>query len=329
MKLGLYSITYLGIWYRGEPLSLKELLRRAARQGWEGVELDTKRPHAAPMDLSGRDRAELRDLAGELGLGLCAVSPNCDLSSHIPEHREAMICYVRACIELARDLGAPLCKVFAAWPGVVVRDGLAEYRWTRALPDPFPQWAGERMDIVLSSLRELARFAEDQGVTLALQNHGPVIRSHRDVHDLVERVGSPALRPCVDLPAELDVNADPAGARALGRRVGAHNAHSHVFGEFRRGPDGQAELFFEPRFAYPAYLEGLAEAGYTGFVSWELCRPAIRRDPAQGPARWVPGSAAPVEGERGGIDLVDEQTELALEYLRRLRAAAQARAKGG
>src|SRR5262245_11595286 len=102
MKIGLYSITYLGIWYRGEPLGLKDLLRLAARQGWEGVELDTKRPHAAPMDLSARDRAELRDLAGELGLVVSAVSPNSDLSSHVPEEREAMICYVRACIDLAR-----------------------------------------------------------------------------------------------------------------------------------------------------------------------------------------------------------------------------------
>jgi sugar phosphate isomerase/epimerase len=154
MKIGLYSITYLGVWYRGEPLVLEDLMRRAARQGWEGVELDTKRPHAAPMDLSARDRARLRDLAGELGLPICAVSPNSDLSSHIPEQREAMICYVRACIELPRDLGSPLCKIFAAWPGLVVRDGLAEYRFTRARSDPFPEWANEHMDNVLVSLRE-------------------------------------------------------------------------------------------------------------------------------------------------------------------------------
>jgi len=91
MKIGLYTITYLGIWYRGEPLRLEDILRRASGQGWEGIELDTKRPHAAPMDLARSDRERLRDLAGELGLPICAVSPNCDLSSFVPEQREAMI----------------------------------------------------------------------------------------------------------------------------------------------------------------------------------------------------------------------------------------------
>jgi hypothetical protein len=48
MKIGLYSITYRGVWYSGEALDLFSLLRLAKQQGWEGVELDAERPHAAP-----------------------------------------------------------------------------------------------------------------------------------------------------------------------------------------------------------------------------------------------------------------------------------------
>ncbi|GAH84551.1 unnamed protein product, partial [marine sediment metagenome] len=98
MKIGLYTITYLGIWYKGDGMKLKDVMQHIKKQGWEGIELDTKRPHTSPMDLSGDERKELRDLAGELDLPIAAVSPNSDLSSHIPEHREAMICYVRECI---------------------------------------------------------------------------------------------------------------------------------------------------------------------------------------------------------------------------------------
>jgi hypothetical protein len=29
LKVGLYSITYLGVWYRGNALSLEEVIRRA------------------------------------------------------------------------------------------------------------------------------------------------------------------------------------------------------------------------------------------------------------------------------------------------------------
>lgn len=70
MKMGLYSITYRGVWYRGDAIDVFSLLRLAKQQGWEGVELDAERPHAAPMDLSADDRKRLRDLAGELGIEL-------------------------------------------------------------------------------------------------------------------------------------------------------------------------------------------------------------------------------------------------------------------
>src|SRR5882724_11209766 len=40
MKLGLYSITYLGIWYRGAALTLPELIKTAKRFGYDGIEID-------------------------------------------------------------------------------------------------------------------------------------------------------------------------------------------------------------------------------------------------------------------------------------------------
>ena len=38
MKLGLYSITYLGLWYRGKELTLPEMIGRARRYGYDGIE---------------------------------------------------------------------------------------------------------------------------------------------------------------------------------------------------------------------------------------------------------------------------------------------------
>src|SRR5271165_1085948 len=185
MKIGLYSITYRGVWYRGEAIDIFSLVRLAKQQGWEGLELDTERPHAAPMDLSADDRKRLRDLAGEVGLDLCAVSPNCDLSSPVPVQREAMICYVRECIKLARDVGAPICKIFAAWRGVTLQNGLASYDLTYS-HDPYPYWKEDRRHFVVDSLRELCRVAEDHGIALALQNHGPdVVNNYRDVLSLI------------------------------------------------------------------------------------------------------------------------------------------------
>ena len=63
MKIGIYSITYRGVSYKGKALDVFQLARLAKGQGWEGLELDTERPHAAPMNLKAEERRRLRDLS--------------------------------------------------------------------------------------------------------------------------------------------------------------------------------------------------------------------------------------------------------------------------
>jgi len=317
MKLGLYSITYRGVWYRGAAVGVFDLVRLAHDQGWEGLELDAERPHAAPMDLSEDDRKRLRDLAGELGLALCAVSPNCDLSSPVPVHREAMICYTRECIRLARDLGAPICKIFAAWRGITLYDGLATYDDTYG-HNPFGYWKGDRRGFVVDAIRELAKFAEDNGIILALQNHGPdIVNRYQDVLSLIEEVGSPAFKACMDINIEPEADS-PAHAREMARATGRLQVHSHLNGEFARRSDGSVELvaggyfdagFWGRKVAYPAYFEALAESGYGGYIDWEFCHPALEN------------------GKPADINYIHNQTRMALDYMRALRARAVERAK--
>ena len=56
IKIGLYSITYGGICYEGSALSFDELCKRAKEFGYDGVELDNKRPMGSPIDLDKRKR---------------------------------------------------------------------------------------------------------------------------------------------------------------------------------------------------------------------------------------------------------------------------------
>jgi sugar phosphate isomerase/epimerase len=317
MKIGLYSITYRGVWYRGPAVGVFDLVRLAKQQGWEGLELDTERPHAAPMDLSADDRKRLRDLAGELELPLCAISPSCDLSSPVPIQREAMICYTRECIKLAREVGAPIVKIFAAWRGITLYGGLGTYDDTYGY-NQYGFWKSDRRPLVVESLRELCKFAEDQGVVLALQNHGPdVVNSYRDVLSLIAEVGSPVLKGCMDINIEPEADS-PEGARAMAEASGRLQIHSHCNGEFARHAEGVIELvaggyfdkgFWGRKVAYPAYVDALVASGYDGYFDWEYCHPAIEN------------------GRPAGIDYVHNQTHMALEYLRNLRTAALQRAQ--
>ena len=313
MKIGIYSITYRGVWYDGHALTLEELLRLAKTQGWEGVEFDTERPHAAPMDLTKDDRKRLRELAGELGMPIVAVSPNCDLSSPSPSNREAVICYTRECIKLTHDLGSPICKIFAAWRGITLHNGVASYDLTYN-HEPYPYWKSDRREFVVESIRELAKIAEDYGVVLAVQNHGPdIINNYRDALSVIEEVGSPVFKACMDIGIEDEPESEDR-AREIVRATGKLLVHSHLNGEFRRGPDGTVELvaagYFDDKFwgrktPYPEYIEALVAAGFDGYMNWEYCHPATSN------------------GKIAGIDYVHNQTQLALEYMKAMRARAE------
>ena len=115
-----------------------------------------------------------------------------------------MVCYVRECIKLAHDLGAPICKIFAAWRGITIHDGIATYDLTYG-HDQFRFWKGDRWGFVVDGIRELSKMAEDFGVVLALQNHGPdVITTYQEVLRMIEEVGSPAFKGCMDINIEPD-----------------------------------------------------------------------------------------------------------------------------
>jgi sugar phosphate isomerase/epimerase len=205
MKVGLYSITFLGIWYQGEGLTLEELIQRAKQYGYDGVELDGKRPHANPLDMRTSRCRELRRIA----------------------------------------------------------DG------------------------------ECARYAADAGVTLALQNHEPVVTDHQDLLRMVREVDSPALKVSLD-PWGLPVKT-PEYIRQAARDVGPLQVLCHFGGVYERGPDGKVkgESHFRP------FVAAMKEIGYQGYMSYELCGP-------------------PVGGQTLGIERAEKNAELATEFMRGL-----------
>ena len=306
MKLGLYSITYLGVWYRGRALTVEELIDRARAYGYDGVEIDGKRPHGNPLDLPASRCRDLRARALDAGIELYAVAANNDFASPIPEHRESQLAYVRELIRMTADLGAPTLRVFAAWPGITMTPDGGRYTaarrvWREAHLDLS---AEETWDFCRDGLIEAARWAGDSGVTLALQNHPPVTNTPGDMLRMIREVASPHLKACLDAP--LAAQQGVTSMRDAARDVGPLQVLSHFGGEYERQPDGtvrglirEPDMTLTPENYYADFAQGMRDIGYDGFVGYELCHPLPL-----------------VDGEPVGIEFADRNAELAAEYLR-------------
>jgi sugar phosphate isomerase/epimerase len=305
MKVGLSSVTYLGLWYDGPGLAPLELLRRARQLGYDGVELDGRRPHGNPMDLDASRRRAIRDMCAELELDLVAVAAHTDFSSPVIEHRESQLLMLREQIRLARDLGAPVVRVFLASPGVTLRDGIGSHELAERRHEQLWQestWL-EAWNRCKECLREAVRHAEEHEVVLALQNRPPVVRDLSDVLDMIAEVDSPWLRACVDLGwlRRRDLGAVSQTLQAMGH----YQVHARFNGRFAAREDGSvAHVGIGERntaevLDYAALIGALNEAGYGGYLCYELNEPALD-----------------AHHQIQGVEYVDEQAQLALAYVR-------------
>jgi len=305
VKIGLYSITYGGVWYRGDALTVEQVIERAKRFGYQGVEIDGKRPHGNPLDMPKARCQQLHKMARDMGLEIYAVAGNNDFSSPIPEHRETQLVYLRELMRMTSDLGAKVVRVFLGWPGVtLLPQGGGSYDIAKAVwkkeHEGFSEeqtWAWCRQ-----CLEEASKLAGDFGVTLALQNHPPVInKGYVDSLRMVKEIASPHLKICFD--ARLEHTLDEAGVRKAVNEVGALQTLWHYGGEYDRGPSGITVKGDEKALGEAL---GLFDIGYKGYAGFELCHPL-----------------PVVNGQTVGLDFVDKNAQLAAEYMRGILAEAK------
>ncbi|MGO8786977.1 MAG: sugar phosphate isomerase/epimerase family protein [Terriglobia bacterium] len=302
LKVGLYTITYLGIWYQGKALPLEEVIRRAKKYGYDGVEVDGKRPHGHPLTLTRAHARELRKMADGEGIEIYGLAGNNDFSSPVTEHRDAQLVYMRDLIQLAPELGAKTVRVFLAWRGVTQKNGLASYSLTEPLWEKVHQGYSpeEIWDWCRDGMIQCTKYAADAGVTLALQNHVPVIHDHHDVLRMVKEVRSPHLK--VSLDAWIMADKSPAAIRQAALDVGPLQALSHFGGEFKREADGTAK---GPDY-YASFVNSMKEIGYKGYIGYELCH-----------------TLPVVNGQTVGLEFADQCAEGAAIYMRGLIKASQ------
>ena len=309
MKVGLYSITYLGLWYRGEPLTLPQMINRSREYGYDGIEIDGKRPHGNPLDWPTSRCRDLRSRADGEGIEIYAVAANNDFSNPVPECREAQVCMVRDLIRMTADFGAPTLRVFLAWWGVTRHPRLATYDIAEGYwPVVHEKFSKEEIwGWCREALVECSRYAGDAGITLSLQNHKPLINHHDDLLRMVKEVDSPHLKLCLDAPLMNDRST--SGIFEGARAVGPLQVLTHFGGEFERRADGSIRGFErndgvigeETNRYYGDFVRAMNEVGYDGYIGYELCH--------QLPV---------VDGQTVGIEYADQNARMAAEFMRAL-----------
>lgn len=312
-KVGLYSITYLGVWYKGNALTLEEMMVRAKGFGFDGIEIDGKRPHGNPLDMPTSRCKELKTKARDMGLDIYAVSGNNDFSSPVPEYRECQIVYLKELMRMTSDLEVEPLRVFLGWPGVTLhpeggRYDIADDIWHHA----HRQFEKEQIwDWCREGLIESAKYAGDYGVTLALQNHKPVIHDWHDMMRMIEEVDSPNLKACLDAPILEDKS--PENVKKAAEAVKGIQILTHFGGEFGEDADGniidiqdhsdhhdKAEEQKAGKYL-PGFVKAMKKIGYEGYYSYELCHPL-----------------PVVNGEKVGIDYVDQCARNACKMMKGL-----------
>lgn len=297
MKLGLHSATYSGFFHSGGALSLDEIILRAARFGFGAIEIMGRSPHGNPLEVSREDRTRIRRLAERERIDLACVAAQTDFSHADARVREWCQLYLHEMILLAKDLGSPIVRVFAAG-----------FENQRTDSSPLVQWNWAR-----EALARGAREAEKEGVVLALHNHAPLVHSHRRVLEMIEEVGSPALKACID-PHCLWWAREPMEEAV--RACGPLLVHSHLE-DFRTlapqlefyNPRGWASYtdwefcpLGEGNVDHRAFVRALRGIGYAGSLVYTICGPVHRGHEL---------ALAP-------LDHLDELVERALRYMKEL-----------
>ena len=285
IKQSMDAVNYGGYFHEGGPLTMKEIIDKAAEFGYEAVDIWPHKPLMYPGDWSKEERSELLRYAKDRGIKFAAVDActNFMRSDHalVPDV-EKELAYLKECCELAEDMECPTVRIMPAFIG---------YFWSEYSNLGYCQTAltARSMDVskqedyyrewnhVREGIREAAEMAKNYKVVLALQGHPPVVNCVDDLFEMVEEVGMENVKIGLDLPL-FDHQTEEFIYKTV-RRAGKNMAHSHTLGvAIKYGP---SDSVYATEEVVPGdgienwvpFFKACKEIGYEGYFAYEQCAP--------------------------------------------------------
>ncbi|MCW5979221.1 MAG: sugar phosphate isomerase/epimerase [Bryobacteraceae bacterium] len=268
----LHSVSYAGAWPGQTRLTLDQFIGKAADLGFPAVMLMAKRPHLSPLDFPPEECRRLREALDARAIECRVIAGYTNFGADL-EHgeipqRELQIQHVAELARMARDLGAPIVRVFTSYEHASVS-------------------YSQLWRITVDALKECARRAAAYGVTIGVQNHHDLAADHRSLGDLLADVDEPNCRACFDAWSPALHGTD---ILAAAREMASLTCHTTV-ADYQRRPRFrylpefvnyearaawiQAVPMGEGFIDYRGFIAALREGGYTGGIAYEMCSPLL------------------------------------------------------
>ena len=227
----------------------------AAVLGYDGIELAPFTVSDTPHLLPEAERAALRRAAADAGVAVVSLHwlllapEGLSITSADAAVRAGTVDVMKRLIGLCHDLGG----------SAMVHGSPAQ----RNLPDENPD---EARDWAIDCFAQVAPEAEAAGVTYCIEalstQETNFVTSIAEAAEIVDRIGSPAVRTMLDTCAAGKAEAEEPAALIDRWLPSGHIAHVQVNDSNHRGP-GQGERAFTPVFA------ALQRHRYDGIVAVE------------------------------------------------------------
>lgn len=251
MKL---SVSMWSLWPKisKQEADLKDFLRFCWEQKVQYVEL---------LDIFISDQETLQEaktLLDKYSLTVSSFSIGNDFVQEKEEDRKKEVETIKEKLKVATQLGAAHMRVFSG----NMQEGITF--------ETAKQW-------IIDGFKEVVPYAQEQGITLVLENHGLLAGKSTQVKEIINAVGSPYFRANPDTGNFLLADEDPLQAV-----TSLKDLISFVhFKDLKEVPEGQGEytalsgkkyegtILGEGQVPMENILSFLASSGYKGYVSIE------------------------------------------------------------
>ncbi len=267
-KTALHSVSYAGVWQGQARLALPEFLTKAKTLGYDAVMLMAKRAHLSVLDYDETTCRELRQRVADLGLKVACLAGYTDFCLGLDRldipTREMQILYVRELSRLAKALDCGLIRVFTGY-------------------DDQKTPLDQQWHLCVTHLKECARQAARFGVTLGIQNHHDTAVHFESLADLIQEIDESNCKIMFDAWAPALHGMDPAaGVQKLAKHIVHTTVADYVrrprfryqpaLVNYTRETDAiRAVPMGEGFIDYRRFFAALRDAGYQGYVAYEMC----------------------------------------------------------